>query len=178
MAWSVFLRIVWILCGVVPAWMLLGKASNRRLATILSDGRIAFSPNRSAYLALPLTVCLLAWTATKYLMQSQERPLELVMGGGIGLIGLMLLFSFPGMVIITNDGLEQIYWVRRRKRIQWKDIVQINTGEKSRIVTIVGADGTRIVHPPQLPDRPRLLLETPELLQENLPPDFPREPSV
>ena len=176
MTWKVFLGIGWILCGVGVAWMLVSSASNRRVAKIFSDGRIEFSPNRRAYWALPLTVVLLAWTAMQDLMQSRGRSFGLVMAGGIGLLVLMLLFSFPGTVVITSGGLEQVYWFRRRKRIQWKDIVEINTGEKSRTVTIMGADGTRIVHSPQLPDRPRLLLELKNRCGENLPSDFPQEP--
>ena len=81
-------------------------------------------------------------------------------------------------VVIAVDGLEEVYWLRRRKRIQWKGIVEISTGEKSRTITITGADGTRIVHSPQLPDRPQLLLELKNLCGENLPPDFPRKPST
>jgi hypothetical protein len=178
MTWKVFLGIGRLLCGAVLAWMLLSRPNKRSLATILSDGRIEFSPNRLAYWAWPLTIVLLAWTATKDLMQSQGRPFELVMGGGVGLLALMLLFSFPGSVVITVDGLEEVYWFRTRKRIQWKDVVEINTGEKSRTVTITGADGTRIVHSTQLPDRPRLLMELKNRCGENLPPDFPREPST
>jgi hypothetical protein len=177
MAWSAFLGIVWMLCGAALAWMAFSRASNRRSATILSDGRIEFSPNRLTYWALPLTVALQTWTATKYLMQSHGRPFWFVVGGGIGLVALGLLVSFPGAIVITSDSLEQVYWFRRRKRIQWKDIVEINTGEKSRTVTITGADGTQIVHSPQLPDQLRLFLEIKNRCGENLPSDFPREPS-
>jgi hypothetical protein len=178
MTWKIFLGVGRLLCGVALAWMFVSRPSNRSVATILSDGRIEFSPNRLAYWAWPLTIVLLAWTATKDLTQIQGRSFGFVVGGGVGLLALMLLFSFPGSVVITVDGLEEVYWFRRRKRIQWKDIVEINTGEKSRTVTITGADGTRIVHSPQLPDRPRLLLELKNRCGENLPPDFPREPST
>jgi hypothetical protein len=40
------------------------------------------------------------------------------------------------------------------KQIGWADILETNSGEKSRTVTITGADGTNIVHSRQLPDRP------------------------
>ena len=49
------------------------------------------------------------------------------------------------------------------------------TGEKSRTVTITGADGIKIVHSRQLPDRPRLLWELKQHCGEQLPADFPRE---
>jgi hypothetical protein len=58
----------------------------------------------------------------------------------------------------------------------WKNIVEINTGEKSRTVAITSSDGTEIVHSDLLVDRPRMLLELKQHCGENLPPDFPREP--
>jgi hypothetical protein len=90
----------------------------------------------------------------------------------------MIAFTFPDTIIVKADGLEQIAWLRRRRQIRWADIVEINTGEKGRTVSIIGADGTKIVHSRQLPDRPRLLMELKKHCGENLPSDFPREPGV
>ena len=47
---------------------------------------------------------------------------------------------------------------------------------KIRTVTITGADGTKIVHNRQLPNRPCLLVELKQHCGEKLPSDFPREP--
>ena len=93
MTWRVFLGIGQLLCGVVLTWMLFRRPSSRRVATILSNGQIAFSPNRLAYLAWPLTIVLLAWTATKDLTQSQGRPFGLITGCGYGLVAVSLFFS-------------------------------------------------------------------------------------
>ena len=93
----------------------------------------------------------------------------------LGMLALVVAFSFPHTIIVMADGLQQITWLRRKKQIHWGDIVEINTGERSRAVTITGADGTRVVHTHQLPDRPRLLMELKVHCGENLPPDFPRE---
>lgn len=84
--------------------------------------------------------------------------------------------EFPGTIVITADGLEQVHWLWKNKLIQWSEIEEINTGEKSRAVTITATNGTKIVHSRQLPDRPRLLFELKQHCGENLPPDFPREP--
>ena len=89
-------------------------------------------------------------------------------------IGLITLF--PGTIVIDSEGLQQTSWAWKNKRIRWTDIVEINTGEKSRTVTISGADGTKIVHSRRLPDRPRLLWEIKQRCGEQLPADFPREP--
>jgi Bacterial PH domain len=76
-------------------------------------------------------------------------------------------------VWIASDGLQQVSWLWKNKRIRWEDIVEINTGGKSRTVTITGSDGTKIVHSRVLPDRPRLLIELRHHCGENLPSDFP-----
>ncbi len=41
---------------------------------------------------------------------------------------------------------------------------------------MTGADGTKIIDPRKLADRPRLLLELKQYCGEKLPPAFPREP--
>jgi hypothetical protein len=87
----------------------------------------------------------------------------------------MIAASFPETIIVKADGLEQVSWLWKNKRIHRSDIVEINTGEKSRTVTITSADGTRIVHSRQLPDRQRLLAELKHHCGENPPSDFPRE---
>ena len=84
-----------------------------------------------------------------------------------------MLFEFPGSVVVTGDGLEQIYWFWRNKHIRWNDIVEIESGQKDRTVTITSANGTKIVHSRFLADRPRFLLELKEHCGEELPPDFP-----
>lgn len=176
MPWKLLIEIGWMLYAVALAWMLGSSAGDRRVATILSDGRIEFSPDRRAYWAVPMLVVMLVWSAIKDLMKKQEKAFGFVSVAGVGLLLLLLLCSFPGTVVITDDALEQVYWFRRRKRIRWKDIVEINTGEKSHTVTITGSDGMRIVHSSQLPDRARLLLELKNRCGESLPSDFPREP--
>jgi hypothetical protein len=92
-------------------------------------------------------------------------------------VAIALLTSFPGAILIDSEGLQQTFWAWKIKRIRWADIVEINTGEKSGTVTITGADGIKIVHSRQLPDRPRLLWELKQHCAEQLPADFPGEPA-
>jgi hypothetical protein len=164
-----------LLCGVLLAWMFLGRADKRRAAKMLVGGRVEFTPNWYAYCAWPLIVALVAWFATKKLIQSHGKFLEVEIAICSGLLAFEFLIAFPGMIIVSDNGLEQVYWFWKHKRIQWKDIAEINTGEKSRTITITGADGTKIVHSSRLPDRPRLLLELKQRCGENLPPDFPSD---
>ena len=166
---------VWILTAAVliSFW---GGADKQRKARALQDGRIEFTPNRRSFWAWPLLVLYLTYATISHLMHIHGRPLNLMVAVSLGILTVMIAFPFPEKIIVTADGLEQVSWLWKNKRIRWADIVEINTGKKSRTVTITGADGTKIVHSRQLPDRPRLLMELKQHCGENLPSDFPREP--
>ena len=152
-----------------------GSADGQRKARELDDGQIEFAPNRRAVWAWGLLVPYLIYAIVSQVKYSHGRPLHLMTAAALGVIALMIIFTFPETIIVTADGLKQISWLWKNKRIRWSEIVEINTGEKSRTVTIAGADGTKIVHSRQLPDRPALLMTLKEHCGENLPPDFPRE---
>jgi hypothetical protein len=173
---TVLLGTAKLLFWVAAFWLLFRKAEARQRATVHGDGRIEFARNAYSYLAWILITVSLAWLATRGLLFGKREPLALLQAVGLGLLPVMLLTEFPGTIMITDVGLEQLYWLRRNKRIQWEDIVEINTGEKIRSVTITADDGTKIVHSAGLPDRARLLLELKQHCGDNLPPDFPREP--
>lgn len=166
-------EIALLLCEALLLWMFFGEASKRRAAKSLDGGRIEFAPNRYAYWAWPLVVALVVWMAANQLNQSHWKLFDVWIAACLGFLAIGFLISFPGMVVVTDDGLEQVYWFWKNKRIRWRDIVEINTGKKKPTVTITGADGTKIVHDSRLPDRPRLLLELKQRCGENLPPDFP-----
>lgn len=165
--------IVRLLCGVVLAWMFLGSADKRRAANVLSDGRIEFTRNRLAYCAWPVIIVLLSWEFVGELMQCFAKPSHLLNAAILGWFAFWLFTWFPGTIIVSDYGLEEVRWFWKHKRISWKDIVEVNTGNKHRIVTITGEDGAKIVHSGLLVDRPRLLLELKRHCGANLPPDFP-----
>lgn len=101
--------------------------------------------------------------------------MDSVFAAYLGMLAIQFSLSIPGSIVIAQDGLKQLYWFRNTKRIRWAEIVEINTGQKSRTVTITGINGSKIVHSTHLADRPRLLLELKNHCGDNLPPDFPRE---
>jgi hypothetical protein len=137
-----------------------------------------FAPNRRAFLAWPVVVAYSAYVTITQLTYSHGRPIQLMMTVGLGAIAVMITLTFPETIIVTADGLEQISWLWKTKLIHWADIVEINTGNKSRTVTITGVGGTKIVHFRQLPDRLTFLRALKDHCGEKLPPDFPREPST
>jgi Bacterial PH domain len=166
---------IWILTAAVLI-SLWGDADKQRKARARQDGRIEFTPNRRSFWAWTLLVAYLIYATINQLMHIQGRALNLMVAVSLGILTVMIAFRFPGKIIVTADGLEQVSWLWRNKQIRWAEIGEINTGGKSRTVTITGADGTRIVHSRQLPDRQRLLMELKQHCGENLPPDFPQEP--
>lgn len=176
MIWKSLLWIAFWFLLVFAVLALFGGAGNRRSARDLSDGSIEFAPGWTVFGAWLGIVVYAAYAAIASFEQSQGKPLNLVMAACLGLMAIVFLFSFPGTVVTTRDGLQQRYWFWRERHIRWEAIAEINTGKKSRTVTITGADGTKIVHSRQLADRPRFLLELKRHCGENLPQDFPREP--
>ncbi|MGC2639575.1 MAG: PH domain-containing protein [Acidobacteriaceae bacterium] len=155
---------------------LLGNADRQRRATLLPNGQIEFTPNRRAYWSWPVVVVYMAFAAIDQGLHTHGKLLNILMTAGFGYVAWALAISFPTTILVSDDGLEQVSWLWRTRRIRWTDIVEINTGQKSGLVTITGADGTKIVHNSQLPDRGRLLIELKNRCGENLPSDFPREP--
>lgn len=157
--------VVFVLVVVTPF------TGNRRSARVL-DGRIELGPSRIDLYTWPMLGAYLFFAAMNRLKHSLGKPLDFVTAASLGLLAFMFLFSSPGKIVITDDGLQQIYWFRRNKRIQWDEIVEIRTSKKGEVVTIVSADGTKIVHSPQLADGPLLLQEIKRYCSDNLPPDF------
>ena len=161
--------------AVVALFFLWGDADKQRKAMLLPDGRIEFTLNRRAYFAWALVVAYLIYATIRRLMHINAGWFSLYIAVILGGLAVMIAFPFPAAILVTADGVEQISWLWKNKRIRWDDIVEINTGEKSHTVTITGGDGTKIIHSRQLPDRQRLLAELKHHCGENLPSDFPRE---
>ena len=151
----------------------LGNADKQRKASILPDGTIDFSPNRRSFWASPLVVVYLIYLIVNLLMHLHGSLLNIMVAVVFGLLLFMIVFSFPDTITVTDHGIEQVAWLWKHKRIRWTDIVEINAG--GGMLTISGADGTKIVHTRQLPDRPRLLTEIKRHCGENLPSGFPDE---
>jgi hypothetical protein len=153
-----------------------GSADKHRRAKELQDRSVEFAPNRRSYFAWPILVVYAFYAAVNQFTHIHRNPLKMIVATLIGILAVQIAFSFPATVIASNYGLQQVLWLRKSKQIRWVDIVEINTGEKCRIVAITGSDGTKIIHNRLLPDRPRLLNELKRHCGDELPSDFPREP--
>jgi hypothetical protein len=180
MIWKVVLGLARLAFDLALIWMLFGRAGKRGSAKVRSGGRVEFAPDWIGLGAYPLTIAYLIWLAGRGLIHGHGTLSDVIVPCAFGLIALSLLFSFPGAVVATGDGLEAVYWFRKNKHIRWDDIAAIEADKKrfmSSTITIIGADGTKIDHSSLLADRPRLLQEIRKHCAENLPPDFPREPA-
>lgn len=153
-----------------------GSADKQRKAVVLPDGSVAFTPNRRSFIAWPMLMVYLVYVTVSLAMHTGRSPFNVMMAVGFGIGTVMFATVFPGSILVKREGLQQVSWLWKNKRVRWEDIVEINTGAKSRIVTITGSDGTKIVHSPVLPDRARLLNELRQNCGDKLPSDFPREP--
>src|SRR6201995_5121023 len=127
-------HLIWFVIPAAIFILLCGSADTQRKARAGRDGRTEFAPNRRAFWAWPVMVAYLAYVIITQLIYSHGRPLQLVTAVGVGAIAVMILFTFPGTIIVTADGLEQTFWLWRNKRIRWAEIAEINTAEKSRTV--------------------------------------------
>jgi hypothetical protein len=166
-----------LLAGVLLVLFFFADASKDRKANFSATGRIEFAPNRRATVAWLIMTVYFIYLVPVQFRNMHGKPLSIMTAVGFASVAIALLTSFPGTILINSEGLQQIFWGWKDKRIRWADIVEINTGEKSRTVTITAADGTKIVHSRQLPDRRRLLCELKQHCGEQLPADFPREPA-
>jgi hypothetical protein len=165
-----------IISSVLIVWASIRRSGTAGSAKVLSDGRVEFPPDWFAYWELPLVVVPTAVATIEALHHRIHSTDQLLFSAAIGFAALAQLFSHPGTIVVTREGLEQIYWLRPRKRVRWGEIAEIKTSKGRGAVVITSGDGTKIVHSFHLVDRPRLLLELKEHCGSELPPDFPREP--
>jgi hypothetical protein len=176
MTWRILHWIADLLFWGALAWIVFGMKGNRRPARDLSDDRIEFAPHWLTIWVWLFIIAFMAVPGMEHVLQRQGNPWEIVFLTCLGFGALSIIIDFPGTIVVTRDGLEQFYWLRKRKRIFWKEIVEIETCVQNDAVKITSLNRTKIVHYYLLADRSRLLLELKRHCGEELPPDFPREP--
>jgi hypothetical protein len=149
-----------VIAGAIVALCLLADASKHRKANTSVTDRIEFTPNRRATAAWLIMAAYFVYLVPVQFRRMGGNLLSVVTAVCFASIAIALLTSFPGTILIDSRGLQQKFWARRNKRIRWADIVEINTGERSRTVTITGTDGTKIVHSRQFAGSPTAPLGT------------------
>lgn len=141
-----FIRpVVELIVGALVTWCFLADAPKDRKANVSASGRVEFAPNRRATAAWLVLAAFFVYPVPAQFRHMCEHLFSTVTAVAFASAAIALLASFPGTILIDSEGLQQIFWAWKNKRIRWQDIVEINTGEKSRTVTITGADGIKIV---------------------------------
>ncbi len=151
--------------------LMVGKIRLERSPKVHEDGRIELRPN-------VLTLCFFGLTALLFLLSTTEffhhrssllaNPAPICFGGWF----LTSVFNLPASIVITEDGLNQVYWLRRSKHIAWNEIVQVNSNPKSHSISVTSEDGTKIAHFGFLSGRSRLLTEVTRHCGEKMRPDL------
>ena len=163
------------LCGAALLLLLLakliaGNADRGREARPAEGGGIEFAPNRRSYWGVYVFCACFGFVIVASLVRGLRSTVDLVVPVAcIGFV-LLLLAAFPATIVADDKGLEQVYWLRGRKRIAWKEVGKVNVNEKSGDVEISSKSGVKILHARQLPDRTRLLKELDEHCTEKLVP--------
>ena len=138
--------------------IIVSKADESRHAREIGNGQLEFAPNRRNHVALVLFVAYLVYMSGSLLFTSISTVVGQIGSAFWLLIALILLAAFPGSVIASNEGLQQVYWLRKKRKIAWTDVSRIAIDEKRNRVTITGK-GAKIVFMRQLPDKARLIAE-------------------
>jgi hypothetical protein len=154
--------LVWILSRLILANADEGRQASAR------DGQLEFAPNRRSFVAAAILVALLVYMGISLAVMNSGSIAGLVGAAFWILCAALILAAFPGSILFGDEGLQQVYWLWRR-RIAWTDISKIEIDEKRKKVTITGRRGARIAHLRQLPDKARLLEELGKHCGDKLP---------
>lgn len=138
----------------------------------LSDERVEFSPDPITYFAWPLITLLPAWVAIHELRRGLGDWSQLMAPAIILLLAASQMFSFPGSIVVSQEGIEQHFWLRGQKRIRWGEVTELKEGRANSSLTITASDSTRIDFSGRMPDLPRFLAEIEKYCSGNLPPEF------
>jgi hypothetical protein len=164
----------WVLLGFL-IWSFFSKGGRRGKAKVRTDGQVEFRPNRIWFCFWGVSATWAPLAVASWLHGHHSTILDFAIPTCCCLIAIGFFFEAPQTIVMNEEGLRQVYWLRGNKRIRWSEIAEIKTALKRGAVTIIGENGSEIVHTFMLVDRPRLLLEIREHCGDELPADFPKE---
>jgi hypothetical protein len=173
LAWNLLFAAVFGTLAVVAVLLFLGRIGNRGSARF-RNGKAEFPPSPASLWSGLVIIGFLLGSAVLHLIRNHGSVPDLLIQGALLVGALTLLSTVPGTILVTDEGVEQVYWIRKRVRISWDNIVEVKLDP--RTVTIQAEDGTRIVHTRQQVDRARLLVELKHHCGDELPPEFPGNP--
>ncbi len=156
---------VFLMVGVwaVPVVLLLlmrRETSRNRTAKDAGDGKLVFELDQITYWAWLALFVYLLYTVVIQFGGKAFRMESLWLALLLLALAAGLMMPFPETITAGPDGLVQEirFWLKKKK-IAWGDVREVRTAKKNKLLIVEGADGTKIVHNRQLPDRDRLLEE-------------------
>ncbi|MGO9438068.1 MAG: PH domain-containing protein [Terracidiphilus sp.] len=154
---------------LVLAKLIVSEADEDRQASETEGGQVEFAPNRRSFWGVYVFLGCLAYVLIASFVGGIKSSADLAAPAFCAGFAILLLSAFPGSIRVDKNGIEQVYWLRSRKRIAWNEIATVTTDEKRGEVRIKGKNGAKILFARQLPDRARLLLELEKHSDEKAP---------
>lgn len=148
---------------------------NRGGAKLCSNGKVQFAPRWWFVCAWVSILVRFGFTGSHYIRTGLKEPLQFATGALIWIAVIGAVLSIPGILVVTNEALEEINWVWWNKKIRWTEIQEINAEKRGSAVTVIGPGRRKIVYTNVYPDRPRFLLEIKRHCGDDLPSNFPNE---
>lgn len=165
--------LIFAAAAILAVLLFLGRLGNRGSARF-RDGKVTFPPSWASFVSGLVMVGYLLESAVRHLLHSRGVRAQWLIQGLLVAGALALLSTMPATIVVTEEGLEQRYWFRRRVKLSWDAIVEVKLAPHT--VTIRGENGTRIIHTGQQVDLARLLVELKHHCGNDLPPEFPNPP--
>lgn len=152
------LLVMWLL-PVLFLFAIRKETGRNRVAKDGGDGKVVFELDQVTYwswlgLFVYLLYAVVIQFGGKFRVSSVWVALVLLV------LAVVLMLPFPETITAGPEGLVQEirFWLKKKK-IAWGDVREIERAKKNKLLIVTGADGTKIVHTRQLPDRERLLEE-------------------
>lgn len=145
--------LVWLLARIVVS----SADANRHADQV--NGQLEFAPNRRSFVATPVFVGILVYLGATMFISKMPSHINLFGTAFWLALAAVILAAFPATIRTSDEGVKQLYWFWKPRKIAWKEIDAVTFDEKKQKLTIKGHGGAKIVHTRQLPDRTRLIAE-------------------
>src|ERR1700739_3540185 len=106
----------------VLARLSINAADEGRSARETGNDQLEFAPNRRNFVAVVFLVAILTYTGASFAASNLSSSADLVLAALWLSIALLILAVFPGSIRVSDEGLQQVYWLWKSKRIAWKDV--------------------------------------------------------
>lgn len=136
-----------------------GAADRNREARTTENGQVEFAPNRRSFWGVYAFIGCFGFVTIGNLSHGIQSLADLAVPLACVGIVVLLLMAFPATIVADDKGLEQIFWLRGRRRIAWNEIRKVDVNDRRSEVKISSRTGVKILHSRQLPDRARMLKE-------------------